>query len=142
MGAAERQRIVLRRLDLDPRTSRRGGLRRDARGDEGAGAGGRHREAVGDQPLIGRGDGVTAEAGLPGQRTRRRQRLARLDQAADDRAAQRLIQPLLRGRARRHVGVGEVERQVGLAGRRLAQIGRNFSHGIGTIADQIGRYNS
>jgi hypothetical protein len=34
----------------------------------------------------------------------------------------------------------KVERKLGLAPRRR-RIGRNFSHGIGTIADQIRRYN-
>jgi hypothetical protein len=39
------------------------------------------------------------------------------------------------------VRAGQVERQLDLA-RRCRRIGRNFSHGIGTIADQNRRYNS
>jgi hypothetical protein len=54
--------------------------------------------------------------------------------------AERLIEPVLRGGIWRHVGSVKVERKLGLAPRRR-RIGRNFSHGIGTIADQIRRYN-
>ncbi len=67
------------------------------------------------------------------------QRLAGLHEAGDDHLAQRLIQPVRCGGAGRDVRTGEVERQFGLGVRR--GIGRNILHGIGTIADQMGRYN-
>ncbi|MGY4370162.1 hypothetical protein ACVW1A_006227 [Bradyrhizobium sp. LB1.3] len=112
----------------------------DTRGDERAGADGGVGKAVGDQALIGGDDGVAPKAGLFGQRARRRQRLAGFHQAADDHLAQCLIQPVRRRGGGRDVRTGEVERQLGL-GRRRDRIGRNFLHGIGTIADQTQGYN-
>ena len=140
MRAAERQRALLRRLDRDPRLAGVVGAGGNARGDEGAGADGGDRKAVRDQPLIGRGDGVAAKAGLFCQRPLRRQRLAGFGDPACDGVAERLIEPVLRGGAFGDVRPVEVERKLGLAPRRR-RIGRNFSHGIGTIADQIRRYN-
>ncbi|MGY4332451.1 hypothetical protein ACVWWG_006868 [Bradyrhizobium sp. LB7.2] len=98
------------------------------------------KPSVGDQALIGGDDGVAPKAGLFGQRARRRQRLAGFHQAADDHLAQCLIQPVRRRGGGRDVRTGEVERQLGL-GRRRDRIGRNFLHGIGTIADQTQGYN-
>ena len=140
MRAAERQRALLRRLDRDLGLACVADARGNARGDEGAGADGGYRKAVRDQPLIGRGDGVAAKTGLFCQRSLRRQRLAGFGDAARDGMAERLIEPVLRGGIWRHVGPVKVERKLGLAPRRR-RIGRNFSHRIGTIADQIRRYN-
>ena len=140
MRAAERQRALLRRLDRDVRLAGVVDARGNPRGDEGAGADGGYRKPVRDQPLIGRSDGVAAKAGLLCQRALRRQRLAGFCDPACDGVAERLIEPVLRGGIWRHVGSVEVERKLGLAPRRR-RIGRNFSHGIGTIADQIRRYN-
>src|SRR5439155_20841606 len=58
MRAAERERALLRRLDRDPGLARVVDAGGYARGDEGAGADGRYRKPVRDQPLIGWGDGV------------------------------------------------------------------------------------
>ena len=113
MGAAERQRALLRRLDCDPGLARIIGAGGNARGDKSTGADGGHRKAVGDQPLIGRGDGVAAEAGLFGQRALRRQRLARFCDAAGDGVAERLIEPVLRGGA-----LGDVRARRGRAAAR------------------------
>jgi len=117
-----------------------GRARRDTRGDEGAGADPGIGKTVGDQSLIGGDHGVAAKAGLSGERARRRQRFAGLHQAGGDRLAKRLVQAMRRRRPERDMGTGEVERQFG-PGRGGQGIGRIFSHGIGTIADQIGGYN-
>src|SRR3954464_2919221 len=82
MGAAERERALLRWLDCDGRLAGVTGARGNTRGDEGAGADRGDRKAVRDQPLIGGGDGVAAKAGLLGQRPLRRQRLAGSSDAA------------------------------------------------------------
>jgi hypothetical protein len=51
--ASECEHALLRRLDGDLRLPGAIGPRRNACGDEGAGADGGHRKAVGNQPLIG-----------------------------------------------------------------------------------------
>jgi hypothetical protein len=53
MGAAERQVALLGSHNGDLRLARIVDAGRDARGDEGAGANGRHGKSVRDQPLIG-----------------------------------------------------------------------------------------
>jgi hypothetical protein len=53
MRAAERQRALLRRLNDDLRPADVTDRGRNARGDEGAGADGRHGKPVRDQPFIG-----------------------------------------------------------------------------------------
>jgi hypothetical protein len=126
MRAAERKRTLLRRLDRDPGLARVAGAGRNPRGDEGTRANGGDGKPVRDQPLIGRGDGVAAKTRLLCQRALRRQWLSGFGDPARDGVAERLIEPVLRGRIRRHVGSVKVERKLGLAPRR--RIGRNFSH--------------
>ena len=99
MGAAERQRALLWRRDGDPDLARVIGAAGNSCGDEGAGADPGHGKTVRDQPFVGRRDGVAAKACLFRQRAGRRQRFARLCDAACDGMAKRLVEPVLGGGA-------------------------------------------
>ena len=118
MRAAERQCALRRSLDDDPGFAGAACLRRDARCDERARADDGDRKPVGDQSFIRRRDGVAAKTGLARKCPRRRQRFTGLDDAADDGVAKRLVEPVWRGRARRHMRPGKIQRQLGPSRRR------------------------
>src|SRR5689334_8928113 len=113
MRATKSKRAALRCVDGDGLRRLAAGPRRDTPGDESAGADTGDGKTIGDQSFIGIGDGVALNAGLFGENTRRRQSLAGLGDAAGDGMAQRLIEPILRGRSFGDMSAREIERQLG-----------------------------
>jgi hypothetical protein len=110
VSAPERENSVLRLVD-DEFSLRFTICRcRNSRGDKGARSDPGYRKSVRYQSLVGVDNGIATKSRLFGQRARGWQRLAGFRDAADDGVTESLVEPVLRGGARRHVGTEKVER--------------------------------